>query len=362
MKAIVIRPSWQFSSSAGETVDARVFTLLRAIHETGKLTAAAKRVSLSYRHAWALLEKWAAFFGSPLVHMARGKGASLSPLGEKLVWAAQRTDASLFPHLDNIASELNVEINRLLKSSHRVLRIHGSHGYAVEKIPPLLRGLSDCEVDLQYMGSVDALRSLAHGACDLAGFHVPDGKLAAMLWAHYEPWIRPREQRIVRLVTRTQGLIVARGNPLGLATLRDLARAGLRFVNRQKGSGTRILVDGMLAAQKVRSEAIQGYHETGEFTHAAVAAFVASGMADAAVGVEPAAKQFGLDFVPLTSERYMLACDAKALDGPVMRATLALLRSDAFRDALKSASGYLPDHPGEVQTIAEAFPWTARRR
>src|SRR5215469_11963356 len=103
MHKIIIRPAWQFSSSTGEFIDARVFALLRAIHETGKLTAAARRVSLSYRHAWDLLAKWDGFFGSPLVTMARGKGASLSPLGEKLVWAAERTDASLFPHLDNIA-------------------------------------------------------------------------------------------------------------------------------------------------------------------------------------------------------------------------------------------------------------------
>src|SRR5262249_48581592 len=182
---------------------------------------------------------------------------------------------------------------------------------------------------------------------DLAGFHVPEGKLASVLWPHYEPWIRPREQRIIRLVTRTQGLIVARGNPLGIHTVKDLTRQGVRFVNRQKGSGTRILMDGMLAAQKVRASAIQGYHETGEFTHAAVAAFVASHMADAAVGVEPAAKQFKLDFIPLVRERYMLACDARGLRSEPMAGLLALLSSDAFREALKSASGYHPDRPGE---------------
>lgn len=362
MNKIVIRPAWQFTSSTGESIDARVFALLRAIHETGKLTAAAKIVSISYRHAWALLAKWDDFFGSPVVHMARGKGAYLSPLGEKLLWAAQRTDASLFPHLDNIASELNIEINRHLKTSSGLLRIHASHGYAVEKIPELLRRVGDREVDLQYMGSVDALRSLSQGACDLAGFHVPEGKLALALWPHYAPWIRPREQRVIRLVTRTQGLIVARGNPLGIKSLKDLTRPGVRFVNRQKGSGTRILLDGMLAAQKVRSAAIKGYQETGEFTHAAVAAFVASRMADASVGVEPAARQFKLEFVPLVRERYMLACDAKAVGTPAMRELLTLLRGDAFRDALGSAPGYAPDHPGEIQSIGEAFPWTIRRR
>ena len=354
MNKIVIRPAWQFMSSSGESIDARVFALLRAIHESGKLTSAAKAVSLSYRHAWALLAKWQDFFGSPLVNMARGKGAYLSPLGEKMLWAAERTDASLFTHLDNIASELNLEINRHLRSSQRLLRIHASHGYAIEKIPELLRGSADCEVDLQYMGSVDALRSLAQGACDLAGFHVPEGKVASTLWAHYQPWIRPREQRIIRLVTRTQGLIVAKGNPLGIRSLKDLVRPGVRFVNRQKGSGTRILLDGMLAEKKIRAAAIKGYHETGEFTHAAVAAFVASHMAHAGMGVEPAARQFKLDFVPLLRERYMLACDRKSLENVAVGAMLSVLRNGLFEKSLEKVPGYELDQPGDIQ------PWPAR--
>lgn len=360
MNKIVIRPAWQFMSSSGESIDARVFSLLRAIHEAGKLTEAAKEVSLSYRHAWALLTKWEEFFGSPLVTMQRGKGASLSALGEKMLWAAQRTDASLFPHLDNIASELNLEINRHLRSSNRLLRIHASHGYAIEKIPELLRDSPGCEVDLQYMGSVDALRSLAQGACDLAGFHVPEGRLASTLWPHYKPWIRPREQRVIRLVTRTQGLIVAKGNPLGIRSLKDLTRAGVRFVNRQKGSGTRILLDGMLAERKVRVAAIKGYQDTGEFTHAAVAAFIASHMADAGMGVEPAARQFKLDFVPLLRERYMLACDRKSLENGAVGVMLSVLRDGLFAKSLEKAPGYEPDNPGEVQTVQQAFPWTGR--
>ena len=112
MDKIVIKPSWKFLSATGERVDPRLFDLLRAIHDTGKLTLAAKAIDLSYRHSWDFLAKWSSFFGSPLVTMTRGKGAYLSPLGEKLLWAEQRSDASLFPQLENIASELNLEINR----------------------------------------------------------------------------------------------------------------------------------------------------------------------------------------------------------------------------------------------------------
>src|SRR6478735_928835 len=99
---VSIRPAWVFVGAGGERVDPRLFVLLGGIHDSGKLTLAAKRMGLSYRHAWDLLSKWSRFFGRPLVAMERGKGAQLSPLGEKLLWAEQRCDASLFPHLANI--------------------------------------------------------------------------------------------------------------------------------------------------------------------------------------------------------------------------------------------------------------------
>src|SRR5262245_31630371 len=158
MAKITIRPAWTFTSDSGERVDPQLFTLLGAIHDTGKLTLAVQQVKLSYRYAWDLLDKWSRFFGSPLVKKERGKGARLTALGEKLLWAAQRSDANLFPHLENIASELNLEIRHALKESaaKSVIHIHASHGYAVEKLPALMHGHGHATVDLQYMGSVAA--------------------------------------------------------------------------------------------------------------------------------------------------------------------------------------------------------------
>src|SRR5262245_51573333 len=112
MTRINIRPSWRFESETGDEVDPRLFVLLRAIQDTRALTLAVKQTRVSYRHAWDLLQHAAKFFGSPLVRMERGKGAQLTTLGEKLLWAEQRSDASLFPQLDNVASELNLEIGR----------------------------------------------------------------------------------------------------------------------------------------------------------------------------------------------------------------------------------------------------------
>jgi putative molybdopterin biosynthesis protein len=357
MKKITIRPAWTFTSENGNRVDPQLFGLLRAIHDTGKLTLAVGQVKLSYRYAWDLLAKWSQFFGNPLVKMERGKGAQLTPLGAKLLWAEQRTDASLFPQLENIASELNLEISRALKDSQSVIRIHASHGYAVEKLPALMRQHGHASVDLQYMGSVAALASLCRSNCDLAGFHMPLGELGATLWEHYAKWIKPRQQRIIRLVIRTQGLIVPKGNPRKIASLADLTQPSIRFVNRQRDSGTRILLDGLLSSHSVDPRSIQGY-ESGEFTHAAVAAFVASGMADVGFGIEPAARQFRLDFVPIMKERYMLACRTNSLRQAPIQELVALLKGPEFLAVIAPVPGYSPDSPGEVVPIKDVFPWS----
>lgn len=356
MSKILIKPSWTFQSESGERVDPQLFVLLRAVHEAGKLTQASRLAGVSYRHAWDLLAGWGRFFGTPLVKMERGKGAQLTALGQKLLWAEQRSEASLFPQLENIASELNLEIGRALKESRSVLRIHASYGYAIEKVPPLLREQGNVNVEMQYMASVAALASLSRGDCELAGFHVPLGELGLTLWEHYERWLRPRQQRLIRLVTRTQGLIVPRGNPRRIATVQDLKRPGLRFVNRQAGSGTRVLLDGLLRRQGIDTSAIAGY-DSGEFTHGAVAAFVASGMADVGFGIEPAARQFKLDFVPMVQERYLLACHKDSLRLAPVRELITLVSQPAFLARISSVPGYAPDNPGVVAAIKDVFPW-----
>ncbi|MEP7064087.1 MAG: substrate-binding domain-containing protein [Betaproteobacteria bacterium] len=356
MKAIAIKPAWLISVDGGDRFEPQLFRLLRAVNDTGKLTAATRALGLSYRHAWDLLAKWAATFGSPLVSMERGKGARLTPLGHKFLWAEQRVMASLFPQLENIASELNAEISRAGAKPPSHLRMHASHGYAVEKLPELMRRAGNAAMELRYMGSVEALASLARGQCDVAGFHVALGDLAPSLWEPYAPWIRAAQQRIIRLATRTQGLMVQRGNPLGIRKLADLAKRGVKFVNRQPTSGTRVLLDGLLHAARIDARRISGY-DSGEFTHAAVAAFVASGAANVGLGVEPAARQFHLDFIPVITERYMLACNVRTLDSPALKELIAVLKSPAFAKTIDTVPGYTLDEAGEVLRFADAMPW-----
>src|ERR1700681_2259315 len=124
MSRIVIKPAWIVSSDTGDHFEPQLFRLLRAIHETGKLTRAVELGGLSYRHGWDLLAKWNSIFGSELVAMQRGKGAQLTALGEKLLWAEQRSEAGLFPQLENIATELNVAIRKARQRATPVLRVH----------------------------------------------------------------------------------------------------------------------------------------------------------------------------------------------------------------------------------------------
>ena len=155
---------------------------------------------------------------------------------------------------------------------------------------------------------------------------------------------------LVYLTGRKQGLFLAKGNPKGVHGLDDLARPDVRFVNRQPGSGTRLLLDLALNSVGIDPDRINGYAST-ELTHTAIAAFVASGMADAGLGVAPAAHHFGLDFLPIVDEDYYFACDRARLSAQPLASALAVLRSDDFRADVAALEGYDPQHCGEIVDV-----------
>src|SRR5258708_9315367 len=210
---IVVRPAWLVSNEAGEELDQQLFPVLQAIHDAGKLTVAAAKAGLSYRHAWNLIGRWSEFFGSPLVSLERGRGTTLTPLGEKLLWAEQRINARLAPQLESLASELNLEISKLVTTARSTLRIHASHGFAVAKLPELLRAHSLIQLDLRYLGAQESLASVARGACNFGGFHVPECRLGELDPSPYAKWLVPDQKKMVHLGTPPQGLFLARGTP-----------------------------------------------------------------------------------------------------------------------------------------------------
>jgi molybdate-binding protein len=167
-------------------------------------------------------------------------------------------------------------------------------------------------------------------------------------------WLRDDVHRLVHVAVRTQGLFAAPGNPKRVLGLADLRREELRFVNRPEGSGTRMLTDLLLAREGIAPAQVRGY-DSAEFTHAAVAAFIASGMADVGVGVQTAARRFGLHFIPLVRERYFLAFDRAGAQQSPMPQVLELLSSPAYRAAVAALPGYDAGETGRVQGVAEAL-------
>lgn len=327
---------------------------LNEIRATGKITQAAVRAEVSYRHAWNLIEKWSAFFGTPLVERRQGRGTRLTTFGERLVWAGQRLQARLGPQLQNLAQELETELNALLPEGGGAVRVHASHGFAVSALRELLSREEDLRVDFRYVGNVNSPGSLADGACDLAGMHLPQGELRGRSMVHWRGVLSNEEHCVISFVTREMGLIVCKGNPLGITTLRKLMDPAVRFVNRDPASGTRMLFDELLAQQGLDPARIAGYQQV-EFTHAAVAAYVASGMADASFGVEAAARQFDLDFVPAVTEDYIFVCRRRSLENRPVQRVLGVMASPEFAEAIARLPGYFVRSPGTVRSIEEVF-------
>jgi putative molybdopterin biosynthesis protein len=185
------------------------------------------------------------------------------------------------------------------------------------------------------VGSFGGLAALRDGLCHVAGSHLLDPETGEYTLPYVEQLLPLRDVSIVRLVHREQGLIVAAGNPAGITGIEDVARRGLRYVNRQRGAGTRVLLDHELAQGGISPEAIAGY-EREEHTHLAVAAAVAAGRVDCGLGVLAAARAFALDFVPVAQEPYDLVFEPD----PILDPLWALLESEDFRAAVTDLGGY----------------------
>jgi len=352
MLHIEIEPVWRFHMTGNPQSAVVMLGVLNEIRKTGKLTNAANHAQLSYRHVWNLIEQWSTFFGVPLVDTHRGKGTTLTAFGEKLVWAGQRLQARLGPQLENLAQELATEINPFLRHGPTVIRVHASHGFAVPKLRELLDRTPGIGVDLRYVSNQNSLVSLAQDACDLSGVHLPRGELRQQSIDACKELLDPREYRVISFVTRELGLMVKRGNPLQITSLKELVERKARFVNRDHDSGTRLLFNQLLAQHKIDEASINGAQQI-EFTHAAVAAYVASGMADVSFGVEAAAHQFGLDFIRLLTEDYFFICRRSFLETEPMQRVIDIMKGRDFHDAVSSLPGYVATNTGAIKTVRE---------
>ncbi|HUW39263.1 MAG TPA: substrate-binding domain-containing protein [Rhodocyclaceae bacterium] len=335
--------------------EGNLLAMLAAIAETGSVAQAARACGFSYRHAWGLVRTWEERLGQPLVDMARGRGSRLAPLGLRLVGLDARLKSRFAVQLAAAAEEVRRELAPFLAAEPERLTLHASHDPLLARLPETLRA-AGVEAELHVLGSSEALASLAAGRCDLAGFHCPPGPLGEPVWRVYRRHLDARIHVLIRFARRSQGLMLAAGS--ALRALPDLTGAGVRFVNRQAGSGTRLLLDLLLAESGLAPQDIKGY-QVEEFTHAAVAATIASGAADAGLGVEAAARRFGLDFIPLVREDYYLATRRDALMQPAVQALQELLASADWRRAQADLPGY--DVRGAGRPIECEAAWRAAK-
>ena len=344
-----ILPEWSLKRRKGTAISLPLLLqLLSDIKSGGSISSAAAHARLSYRHAWGMLRDFEREFSAPLLEKARGKGTVLTPLAEKLIWADMRIQARLSPILESFASELAA----ILTGELPALRIVASHGFAVDALIKRMHA-DDLPVEISYRGSLEAVAALARGECDLAGFHVPVGELKQAAYPFLK-WLNPQKHALIRLAFRTQGLIIARKNPKNIRGLRDLLRKDLHFVNRQGGSGTRTLLELLLNRENISSRDIGDYDNT-EYTHSAVAAYVASGMADVGFGIETAARRFDLDFIPVAQEHYLFACRSGDLESSMIRLASRSMQSASLREAIAQLAGYDGAQSGTLASFQEIF-------
>jgi putative molybdopterin biosynthesis protein len=335
--------------------------VLQAVRQRGSIAAAAKALGQSYRHVWGELKRWETELGRSLIVWDKGQPARLSEFGDKLLWAEQQAQARLAPQIEALHADLERAFAVAYDDSAHVLTLYASHDDALAALREHAAAQARLHLDIRFTGSVDAIGALNEGRCVLAGFHTLQQPAAptdvpSLAQRTYQPLLQPGRHKIIGFARRTQGLVVARGNPLRLATLADLEPRRARYVNRALGTGTRLLAQELLAQAQAEPARIDGWDRT-EPSHSAVAQAVAAGTADAGLAIEAAARARGLDFVPLVQELYYLVCLRSALEQPPMLALREVLASPTWQARLAQLPGYEAYRSGEVLSLRQQLPW-----
>jgi putative molybdopterin biosynthesis protein len=327
---------WQ---AGGQALDSRLLGLLRALQRNATLKAAAQEQKISYRAAWGLLLEAGELAGAPLVEMQRGRGARLTRLGAQLL----RSDEQLRHAFDSLKTRFEVKNS---PGAAKPLRVAASHDPLLAVFFERFAVPAALIEEVSFRGSEESLALFSRGMVDLAGFHLEGFEVRR--------FVQPGRDVLVRFALRDQGLILAAGNPRKIGSLADVARTHARFVNRQRGSGTRRLIERLMREAGVAPDSIRGF-STEEYTHRAVAATVAAGGADAGFGVQAAAAELGLDFIPVLRERYWLALRERMVDAPAAQALLEALSGKPLSRIARGFAGYDFEGAGAIVAVDEAF-------
>jgi putative molybdopterin biosynthesis protein len=279
----------------------------------------------------------------------------LGPVGERLVATPLPRGAALTTTLvradgilliprgsEGIFAGTEVEI-KLLKPEQEIRNTVvaiGSHDLMLDIIANLLREkYPQYTLSSAHVGSLGGLLALRRGETHLCGTHLLDPTTGQYNVSYVQKYLPGRKVYLINLAYRQQGLMVLPGNPKQISKLQDLTRSDVTFINRQRGAGTRVLLDWALKEEGIDPSSIKGYRRE-EYTHTSVAAAVKSGAADVGLGVLSAARALGLDFIPWRSERYDLAILGDYLEHPGVAAILNLIKSQEFKEQVEALGGY----------------------
>ena len=242
----------------------------------------------------------------------------------------------------------------ILKSKNKIknnLMMIGSHDLAVDKlINQIKKNKENFELNIQSVGSMSGLVSLKRGECQLAGAHLLEPETGEYNISYINDLFKNEKMAVINLVHREQGLMVKKNNPKRLNDINSLKDENVKFINRQRGSGTRVLLDYLLKTNNIDKTNIKGYDKE-ELTHMGAAVQVAEGTADAALGIRAAASAVGLDFIPIKKEKYDIILKKKSLEDPRIKRLIKIIKSSPFQKAVKELKGYDLKNSGEINII-----------
>ena len=248
-------------------------------------------------------------------------------------------------------TEVDVRLLCPAEKLRNTLVVIGSHDPLLDELADMMHLENDAVyMSSSHVGSMGGVMAVRRGEAHAAGCHLLDTQSGNYNISFIKKYFPKGGVKLVRCVGRQQGLMVAKGNPLGIQNFADIAKGRVRYVNRQKGSGTRILTDYLCKQADLDADKIYGYDRE-ELTHNSVAVQIASGSADAGMGIYSAAKLYDLDFIPICIEEYDLLIPDHAWDTPQVQQMLAVLKSEAFKEKILSMGGYTIENPGEVIPI-----------
>jgi molybdate transport repressor ModE-like protein len=291
--------------------------LLKDIGRGSSLAVASKKSGTSYRGAWGKLNQVEASLGMPLIVRTKGHGSILTEFGEFLIQFIDEMQVGHLEHGKVYQDILLKEINKIQKSENARWKFFSSSDSIIQRAANEVKGF-----DLKIAGSGESLEKLLNSEAHIAGYHVSDEQSSKAI--HHR--LLKSNIQIYPVMKRTQGLIVKKGNPLRIRSIEDLLNRKIRFINRQIGSGTRLLLDSLLMEEGIEPSDINGYlHE--EFTHSAVANAISASKADVGLGVKNVAIENGLGFVPLKDEIFFIAMNKNMVSQSAASKLIRKIRS-----------------------------------